>query len=466
MTVRISMLLLLAALGFTPGAGASGPGDFARQWPVLGSCHGEPPLPSTLPGRPVDCEGVFALTLDESVYRQLTRTDLADMGAFNGDGEALPFGPMPVSYSPPPARWRDAAWFVLPPTRADVPADLHLHVTRSSEGDLNLDASLSHSEQGGVQDVLIDVRAGDREVEAVELEFAFDAADFSAQVDIDASDDLQNWRTVVSAATVAQLRQGGQMLVRRRLEFPPLSAAYLRLHVLDMAGAVPLRSVRLLLHPAQAARENLKRSLMAADFVRREGRAYVYRLPARVPVERLNILLGDDNAIANFSVSAREEGDKNWSYVGQLNAFRLRGAGVALDNEAIDVAVTRRREWRIESSIELVRTPILQLSYRPESWLLLTRGKPPFVIAAGSTTSRREEFPLDALVAQIRARYGKDWQPAPASLGAMRMAGGEAALSEFTAGHRRTWLLWAVLVLGALAIIVMVLRLLRAPPEP
>ena len=133
---------------------------------------------------------------------------------------------------------------------------------------------------------------------------------------------------------------------------------------------------------------------------------------------------------------------------------------------SMDVQANRRREWRIEPSIDLVRTPVLQFSYRPESWLLLTRGRPPFVIAAGSSTVRRGEFPLDALVMQVRARYGKDWQPAPASLGAMQMAGGEAALSAFTPGHRRAWLLWAVLVLGALAIVVMVLRLLRAPPEP
>jgi Protein of unknown function (DUF3999) len=113
-----------------------------------------------------------------------------------------------------------------------------------------------------------------------------------------------------------------------------------------------------------------------------------------------------------------------------------------------------------------VRTPVLQLSYRPESWMLLTRGKSPFVIAAGSPVVRRSEFPLEALVVQVRQRYGKGWQPAPASLGAMQMAGGEAALSAFSPGRKRAWMLWSVLVLGALAIVVMVLRLLKAPQEP
>ena len=184
------------------------------------------------------------MTLDESVYRQFVRADLADIAAFNADGEVLPLGPMPASYKPPPGAWREAAWFALPPVRAYDPADLHLHITRSSAGDLSLDATLSHRSQDSVQAILIDVRAKDREVEAIALELAFDAADFSVDVSIEASEDLQNWKTVVPAATVAQLRQGGQTLVRRHIEFSPQPATYLRLHVLGAGAGIPLRSVR------------------------------------------------------------------------------------------------------------------------------------------------------------------------------------------------------------------------------
>lgn len=456
---------LLVGLVLSLGAAASEPDDFARQWPVLGACPSGGAASSAPSDKPVACEGAFAVILDESVYRQILGADLGDLAAFNAEGDALPFGPMPPLYNPPPSAWRDVAWFALPPARVESPADLHLHITRSAAGDLNLDATLSHGPPGSVQDILIDVRGKGQEVEAIALELVLDAPDFSAEVSIEASEDLQFWRTVVPAATVAQLRQGGQTLVRRHIEFSPQAATYLRIHVLGATGGIPVNVVRLLLHPAVAAREELKRSSIGADFVRREGRAYVYRLPARVPVERLNIALGDDNAIANFSVSARDEGERDWSYIGQMTAFRLRGGGVALDNEAMDIALTRRQEWRIEPSIELTETPVLEMAYRPERWLLLTHGKPPFVVAAGSPVVRRSNFPLDALVGQVRAKYGRDWQPAPAILGAMQTAGGEAALTAYDPEKKRTWILWAVLVLAAGAIIAMVLRLLRAPPD-
>jgi len=77
---------------------------------------------------------------------------------------------------------------------------------------------------------------------------------------------------------------------------------------------------------------------------------------------------------------------------------------------------------------------------------------------------RREDYPLEALVAQVRAKYGAGWQPAITPLGAMTTAGGPAALKAYSTEDKRTWLLWGVLVLGALVIVVMVLKLMRSPP--
>jgi hypothetical protein len=459
--VLASALFLAAFL-----ATASEPEDFARQWPVLGFCgHGVPAL-ATEDEKPIDCEGAFALALDESVYRVATRGDLADVAAFDADGQALAFGPMPAAYGSPAGTWRDSSWFALPAPDPLQPADLHLHITRSTTGELRLDTTLRHQGRADVGDFLVDVQAPERAIEAIEFEFRFDAPDFSSQVRVEASDDLQHWRTVVDAAAIAQLRQGGQALVRKQVEMAPTRARYLRLHVLDGGRGIPLRSLRLLLQPALAASESFQRSTIGADFTRREGRAYVYRLSARVPVERINVSLRQDNAVANFSVSAREAGARDWRYVGQMTAFRLRGAGMQHDNEPMSIATTRMQEWRIEPNVELTGTPALRMDYRPETWLLLTHGKPPYRVAAGSSVARRQDFPLEAMVGQVRARYGRDWKPTEASLGKMQTAGGDAALTAYDPERRRAWLLWAVLVLAAAAIIAMVVRLLGSPPEP
>ena len=148
-----------------------------------------------------------------------------------------------------------------------------------------------------------------------------------------------------------------------------------------------------------------------------------------------------------------------------MTAFHLRGAGIGFDNEAMDLAISREQEWRIEASTELKRTPVLQLDYRPETWLLLTHGKAPFKVAAGSAFAVRDNYPLEVLVGQVRAKYGRDWRPSEATLGAMQTAGGEAALTAYDPERKRTWLLWSVLVLAAAAIIFMVIRLMASPPD-
>ena len=101
-----ALLLGLAVAGGASAIAALQPKDFARQWPVQAPCA---------PGTGT-CEGAYAVTLDESVYRQVRRADLGDIAAFNAAGEVLPFGPMPVEYRAPNAQWREAAWFLLPPS--------------------------------------------------------------------------------------------------------------------------------------------------------------------------------------------------------------------------------------------------------------------------------------------------------------------------------------------------------------
>jgi hypothetical protein len=315
-----------------------------------------------------------------------------------------------------------------------------------------------------VQNILVDVRAPNNDIEGIAFDLAFDAPDFSADVSVEASDDLQNWRGVVPAATVAQLRQGGQALLRRHIEIPPQRATYLRIRALGADQKIPLRALQLLFASPGPVRQVPARQWLDADFVRNEGRAYVYRMAAPIPAEQLNIVLGDDNSLANFSVSMRDTEDKNWTYVGQLTAFRMRGAGLALDNEAMDIATSRRPEWRIESNIDLTKTPVLKFAYRPETWLLLTHGRPPFVIAAGSPWAHHGEFPLQAMVDQARAKYGQNWRPLAAQLGPQKDAGGDAALHAYNPAQMKTWLLWGVLALGAIGIIAMVLKLMRAPP--
>jgi hypothetical protein len=441
-------LIVFTSLLLGATVAAATPADYANEWTLA-----------------TDKADAYTVTLDESIYRQVTRGDLSDLAAFNADGEELAFGPLPTAYRAPPSAWRPAAWFALPAQETGAPnsGDLQMHVTRAADGSLALDTTLSGSAQAaaktGTGDLLIDVRAKDRAIDALAFDFAADAADFSAQIVVEASDDLQHWRTLAADAPLAQLRQNGQTLLRRTVEFDAQPATYLRVHA---SAALPLRAVslRLRMQGSEPAHSSVN-----AEFVGRDGRGFIYRLPARIAVERLAITLADDNAVARFDVATREQGETSWNSVGAYTAFRLRGAGVSLDAEPMDIGATRVREWRIEPDSNIAKAPQLRFEYQPESWVLLTHGRAPYVIVAGSRRAQRGAFAIDALIGQLRARYGEQWRPPTIGHGEMRASAGAAALNGWDATQRRTWLLWGVLVLGASAVIWMVIGLLRSPPQ-
>ena len=447
---RMSALLLplLGTLAFAaaPKEGAT-PRDFVRQWPAS-----------------AQDEGAYAVELSEELYRTAVQPDLSDVAAFNAQGQALAFGPMPAAFVPPAGTWREARWFFLPRTPAAAGQDLHLLVRRSRSGELTLDASVARGRAGGTgRDVLIDVQAEKQQVDALAFEFAPDAAAFSAEVGVEASDDLRQWRTVASGAPVALLRQGDQTLVRRHVDLEPGEAKYLRVRVGSEGPALPLRALQLRL---RAPGEVPQPQWLEAAYVRRDGRAFVYRLPARIPATQLDLRLGADNAVATYQVSSRELDTQPWKPRGSLTAFRLRGAGLDLVNEPLPVFLGREREWRVESNTPTAQPPVLRFAYVPERWLLLTHGRAPYVVAAGSERAHRDDYPLDALVSQVRAKYGAAWQPPRVALGASQAAGGEEALRPELKSSARTWALWAVLLLGAGLVIFMVLRLLGSPPPP
>jgi hypothetical protein len=448
-SIRTATLVAIAAL-VVAVAHAKGPDDFARRWPVK-----------------ADTEGAYAITLTPELYAQVQRPDLSDLAAFNAEGAPLAFGPLPPALVRPAPRWRDARWFALPMASSRAAGDLHIHATRDAAGVLSFDATVvgqAVSEQR--PDILVDVQPGREAIDQLDLEF-LPGGPINAHVVIEASDDLQRWTTLLDTATVARLEQGGEVLERRLIELPATNAAFLRLRPRESATALPLASVRVRLQPAAPEQRIAAEEWMEAKYVRREGRSFFYRLPARVPAQRLDIALGDDNAVDHFVVSSREgptEGrHEYWQRRGELTVFRLRGAGVALDNAPLAFAIARDREWRLDANTDLAKAPTVRFGYHPETWLLLTHGKAPYSLVAGSARARRGNFPLDALYGQVRARYGADWSPPATTLGPMAEAGGTAALHAVPKDRNRTWGLWAILALGALAIVVMVLKLMREP---
>lgn len=458
--------VLLVALMSSPAAAqaparAPVPQDFAWQWPI----------------DTAGADGAVRLMLTPEIYARIASADLRDLAAFNANDELVPLGPAAAAFErlvvPPPPSPVAVPLFRVPRTDAGSGGDrIELHIARATDGRLTqLDASVAPGAGAATQDLLLDVSALDRPVTSLRLALEeLGPEGLNARIEVAASDDLAQWQTVGSNLAVVSLQEGGLALERRQVEIAATQRPYLRLRRTDADAPLPVRAVEAL--PARMGSVATLDVLPAREDVSLPGTAvadiagaFEYQAAGPFPIERITVELADRNSVAGFVLESRATPGAGWIERARGTAFRIGSNGDGVGSAPIELAPLRDRHWRLRSEPALARAPTLTLSYRPEAFVMLTQGAAPYRLAAGSRDARRPDYPLRTVLSQLRTEHGDLWLPPQASLGAGAPLAGDAALrAPPPTPPYRQWALWGVLIAGALGVIGMVLKLMKAPP--
>jgi hypothetical protein len=425
------LLLLLPALAF-----ATGRDDYARQWPL------------TLQDGDA---GAYRVTLDRDVYRSAISPTLRDVAVFNGDGQLVPaalFDPaQPLAQA---ARQIELPWFPLPPGEALPAQDIAVISERDAQGRVRrVETRMADAAQTPARAAnawLIDASAVREPIAALLLEWPQSDAAIDVAYRVDGSDDLRDWRTLQPHTQLLDLVRGGQRLQQRRIALDG-NAKYLRLSPLRADAVLPLSGVRAEFVTAATASDWQWESLQGR-VVEESGKTYYdFTIDGRFPFARADIDTAGNDA-NEWTLHSRDDADAQWiTRAGPWVAFQV-GSGRSAPQEF--GSVVRDRHWRLSSRSPASGVPTLKLGYRPEVVVFLAQGKPPYALAAGSAHAVRADAPLPQLVDTIRAQRSRDWQPASATLGAMQTLAGENVLAP---KHDWTsWLLWSLLVAGAIVV--------------
>lgn len=450
-------LALGAVLALSP-AMAQQLADYAWAFPLT--------LPST------DAGDAWRIDLTPAVYAQVHDAALRDIAVFNAEGHPVPSARIGTDAERGSIERDDPVPLLALPatTAADLGIDLHLVVERDGAGRLRrLEAGDANAPVDvATRDWIVDASAIDGALERLVLAWDAPADGIVARFQLAAGDDLENWRPI-GGGSVFALRQGDARLDRRDLATGGVHANYLRLHRSDSGAALAgLRAEMRHVVAATVASAPLwvdaKALEPAADAGDRTMR-HDYVLPAALPIERVRIELATDNALAGIVLSGiagerREE-------LARTIAFRLRNGGDSLRNGDVDVAPRARvGALRIDARTPIAAAPRLRAAYRPDRFVFLAEGPAPYTLAVGSARALRPDYPVEAALASLRARLGGDWQPPAARIGEGHASGGDAALRPAAPPFAwRHWLLWSVLVAGAMLVAVFALSLLRARPD-
>lgn len=429
--------------------------------------------------------GAYQVELTPDIYRASTDFGLRDIEVFNTAGEAVPVAI--VAFDQRLVMHDEQVTlpvFTLPRNAGSNAEDLHLHLERDADGRLHrLDAETTTLATQAPLDYVLDASSAHGDLDNLRLEWRDEVGEVNAQFAIDASDDLQQWQPLITMASVIDLQQGGARLTRRHIPLPGAHSNYLRLRRLDAGAALAGLAVQARLRTRESATVPARRWIQAVPLstaappaaesadVRSPAVTYYYRLPGALATEGARIELASDNSLARLSLAHRNSAAvgsttsaaPGWIPRGDLTAFRLRQEGVRIDSDELMLdAGGRADEWRIQAWQPLDQPPTLTLAWRPERLVFLARGAGPYRLAAGSRSARRADYPIDAALTQLRARLGATWQPPLAALGERATVVGAAAVQAAPSPRPwKTWLLWSVLVAGAVVVMGMAVQLLR-----
>jgi hypothetical protein len=278
---------------------------------------------------------------------------------------------------------------------------------------------------------------------------------------VSASSDLANWSTLVPEARLIDLRQGALHLIRRTIELPAEQSPYLRLDLLDPDATLAIAKVSATVRTrTTVAPARLWSDAQFSAEGKERPQHFDYRAAGPLPIDRIAIAPGNDNAVSEVEVLSRDRDDAPWQSHGRHVVFRLGGEDAG--NDPMSTAQIRHRQWRLVANPPLASAPQLKFGYRPDEFVLMAGGPAEYLIAAGSAVARRPDYPVEVVLAELRARNGREWEVPEATLGAIEVGRGEAAMAPPVPPKPvKVWLLWGVLVVGVVSIGWMVLRLVK-----
>lgn len=411
--------------------------------------------------------GAYRVVLAPDVYRQLQSPALGDLVVVNAAGQ-----PVATSVFPPDAPLAQAGdsvvlpWFPLPADGAGASQDI------AAISELATDGSLRRIEwraaPGTTADAGFVLDASQLKAPIAALRFSWsDAQAFDRGYRVSASDDLRQWREVEPDGRLVQLRNGDRRVIEDRIALPGVRAKYLRLQPGTRQPApLALTGVRAELSGHVAAPALQWEQLQGRRVEGRDGVHFEYALAGRFPIEAADVV-ADGNSTRGWLLQSRDGGDAAWqTAAAPWVAYRLDSSEGSSRSppQPLDRLV-RDRQWRLQARSDGAQeAPVLRLGYRPEVVLFLAEGQPPFALLAGSARAVRPATPLPQLIDTLRAARGKAWQPPAARLGARQQQAGDAALQPLPRADWKRWLLWALLLGGALLVTGFAVSLLRKRP--
>lgn len=401
-----------------------------------------------------------------TVYENLTRADAADMAVFNDSGAQVPHALRRASESVRETPDVTLPVFPLKATSAATGGSVEITVERGATGAVTKVSAkdATGSEAGSVLTAyLVDASSAEQPIRSLTFRWKGESASFLQKLGIQASDDLVSWRVIDDDVTVARLTHDGNRIEKERIEVTPFRAKYLR--ITWPGQPPPLELDVVVAGLAGSISEPVRAWAESAEVTSPRPGAYRFKLPGFRPVDRVRIVLPEDNTLAQAVLSSATSPDGPWNTRFSGLIYRLDKSG--LGPVTINVGDVADPYWQLEVTSQGGGIgngmPKFEVGWLPHELLFVRRGAEVFTLAYGNANRGVQSFDPAALLSMSRLEGGESFGEAKITEAKVTL-GGESKLTpeppDTTLPVRRI-ILWASLGAAVLLLGWMSLRLFK-----
>jgi len=407
---------------------------------------------------------VVEIVLPDAVYLSITRTDLADLRVFNRDGNAVPHAvcSSDVALAPTTIREQLSIFQVRTPPNSTDGTRVDVQTAAGTQVQIN-EAAAKASGESALGGHVIDARGIAGELNAIEFEWSSPDGASEARVQIQSSEDLDAWQTVVAGSTLLQVTEGNVQLRRKTVPLPQRRYSYLRVRRTDGGPALSVDSAQGI---AVSRGEAIDPIWFAADAKPASGeRSLPFTTQRLAPITYARLRLAEPNSSVRIVLESRDDDQSPWRRQWTGEFYSIVANGEQRGSPPAEFIRTWDRHWRVEPvrpGDPFYDTTVLELGYRPAKLRFLAQGAGPFTLAYGSR--RAEPAPAqscDRLLADVKPKDLVNLI-VQATASDPHPLGGETALKPLPKKTpTRLVVLWGVLIGGVALLISMAVSLFR-----
>jgi hypothetical protein len=412
---------------------------------------------------------MIEVLLPEEVYRTATRDDLGDLRVFNAEGMPVPHAFCATSQtSDEEVTEKSLPVFVLSGREQVYTSGARVEVQTSAGTRVGVnDSSAPETEVVNRLIHIIDASEVDRPLRAIRFDWSSSDGASEVKVRIEASDDLDRWRTIVPTSTLLLVQQGGQELRRELIKLPTQEYEYLRVQRVD--GGPPL-AINSVIAEQVVAGEDVEPVWFGANRLQsNEAEVMLFDAAHVAPVSYARFKLPRENSSVGVTIQSRSDEESPWYTRWSGESYIVVTDTTRRESPPARFKPTTDRLWRVQvlNDPQLYQGASLELGYYPSRVRFLAQGAGPFTVAFGS---RRAEAArpaqCDGLLADVSAA-DRERMVEAGYAGAVVALGGDQALQALPKKTPlKVVVLWVVLVVGVALLVGMALSLLQRVRKP